>query len=103
MDIEELIESIHTANAARRKAEQSPFGEGQGSRNSRSGGRVKALRIALPAAAAAMLLLILWPRGGEAQAATPSAGIYCNSQCNPDDVLALIDNNINHIKQIQAL
>ena len=92
MNTDELIEQIHTSNVQRRKNEH------------RRTQRI-AWRIAIPtvAAAAAVLLIVLMPHGNTVQAATPSSGIYCNSQCNPDDVIALIDNNINHIKEIQKL
>lgn len=54
------------------------------------------------------MLIVLLPRGradvgSSGNTTYASAGIYCNSQCNLDDVLALIDNNINHIKTIKAL
>ena len=42
-------------------------------------------------------------KSNEIQATTSTPGIYCNSQCDPDDVMALIDNNIKHIKEIQKL
>lgn len=92
MNTDDLIEQIHCANAEHRLAER------------RKPKRI-AWRIAVPTAAvaAAVLLIVLLPHGNEVQAATPSPGIYCNSQCNPDDVIALIDNNINHIKEIQKL
>ena len=91
MNTDELIEQIHTSNVQRRKNEH---------RRTR---RI-VWRVTIPAAAAAaVLLIVLLPHGNEVQAATPSPGIYCNSQCNPDDVIALIDNNINHIKEIQKL
>ena len=91
MNTDELIERIHAANVQRRRAEHHRP-------------RRTAWRIAIPAAAAAaVLLILLLPRGNAAQAAAPAPGIYCNSQCNPDDVMALIGNNINHIKQIQQL
>lgn len=91
MNTDELIEQIHAANAECRGGE-------------RRRTRRLAWRIALPSsiAAAAVLLLLLWPRGNDAQAAA-QAGVYCNSQCNPDDVMALIDDNINHIKEIKSL
>ncbi len=92
MNTDELIEQIHAANAQRRLDE-------------RQRTRRIAWRIAVPTAAvaaAAVLLIVLMPHRNTAQAAT-SPGIYCNSQCNPDDVIALIDNNINHIKEIQKL
>ena len=90
MNTDELTERIHAANAQRRSAEH---------RRQRRTVR----RIAIPAAtaAAAVLLVILLPHGNAAQAYAPAPGIYCNSQCNPDDVMDLIGNNINHIKQIQ--
>ena len=89
MNTEHLIEQIHAVNAQKRKEEH---------RRTR---RI-VWRVTIPAAAvAAILLIVLLPRGNKIQAATPSPGIYCNSQCNPDDVIALIDNNINHIKEIQ--
>lgn len=92
MNIEETIERIHAANAGRRRAEH------------KHSPRRLVWRIAVPtAAAAAVLLVVLMPRDNKAQAATPAPGIYCNSQCNPDDVMALIDNNINHIRIIQSL
>ncbi len=94
MNTDELIERIHNENATLRRTEhRAP---------QRPAVRI-AWRIAVPAAAAAAILfIVLFPRNNEAQAAVPT-GIYCNSQCNPDDVLALIDNNINHIKNIQSL
>lgn len=91
MNTDHLIEQIHAANALRRKNEH---------RQSRR----YAWRIAVPAAAAAaILLIVLLPHGNKVQAATPAPGVYCNSQCSPDDVLALIDNNINHIRSIRSL
>lgn len=91
MNTDELIEQIHTSNVQRRKNEHRRT-------------RHIVWRVTIPAAAAAaVLLIVLLPHGNEVQAATPSPGIYCNSQCNPDDVIALIDNNINHIKEIQKL
>ena len=89
MELNQLIEQIHAENAQRRRMEH-------------NGSRRFAWRIAIPAAAAAaVLLLVLLPGGNKAQAATTATGIYCNSQCNPDDVIALIDNNIDYIKTIQ--
>lgn len=89
MNTDQLIEQIHEANAQRRLDEHRRP-------------RRLAWRITIPAAAvAAVLLVVLLPRGNQAQAATPAPGIYCNSQCSPDDVMALIDNNINHIREIQ--
>ena len=85
MNTDELIEQIHGVNAVRREQEHRRT-------------RRTAWRIAIPTAAAAVLLLLLWPRGNKAQAAAIPTGVYCNSQCNPDDVMALIDNNINHIQ-----
>ncbi len=91
MNTDELIESIHITNAVRRNSEH-------------RANRRAVWRIAVPAvAAAAVLLLVLWPHDSKVQAAVPEQGIYCNSQCNPDDVMALIDNNINHIREIKAL
>lgn len=93
MNTDELIESIHTANAERRLAEhESP----------RPAVRRLSWAWALPLPAAAVLLLLLLTRGNAAQAATPAPGVYCNSQCNPDDVMALIDNQINHIKTLRT-
>lgn len=90
MNTDELIEKIHSENALLRRAEHSIASR-------------KAWRVIVPiAAAAAILLIVLLPRNNEVQAAVPT-GIYCNSQCNPDDVLNLIDNNIDHIRTIQAL
>lgn len=89
MNIDEIIDTVHTAN--RRKWTSTAAGPRQW------------WHIAVPAAAAAaVLLLIVWPRGSEVPTTNATAGFYCNSQCNPDDVMALIDNNINHIKEIQA-
>lgn len=90
MNTDQLIEQIHEANVQRRMAEHR---------------RTRRLvwRIAIPsaAAAAAILLIVLLPHGNTAQAAIFTPGIYCNSRCSPDDVIALINNNINHIKEIQ--
>lgn len=97
MNIDALIEQIHQANEEKRRAES---GE-------RRTTHVRRLwRIAIPSAAvaaAAVLLIVLLPRGNKAQAATPAPVVYCSSQCNADDVMALIDNNINHIKKIKSL
>ena len=91
MNTDHLIEQIHATNAQRRQEEHRKT-------------RHVVWRIALPtAAAAAILIIVLLPHGNKVHAATPVPGIYCNSQCNPDDVLALIDNNINHIKEIKKL
>ena len=105
MNTDELIEKIHSENVSlRRNEHRAP---------KRPAVRV-AWRIAIPAAAAAAILLVVllprerngvgssgWSAAGSVDNATyASAGIYCNSQCNPDDVLALIDNNINHVKRI---
>ena len=100
MNTDELIERIHNENATLRRAEHRA--------SKRPAVRI-AWRIAVPAAAAAaILLIVLLPReradvGTSGNTTYASAGIYCNSQCNPDDVLALIDNNINHIRTIQSL
>lgn len=92
MNIEKTIERIHAANAERRRAEH------------KHSPRRLVWRIAVPTAtAAAVLLAMLMPHGNKAQASTPTPGIYCNSQCNPDDVMTLIDNNINHIRSIRSL
>lgn len=107
MNTDELIERIHNENATLRRTEhrapQRP--------SIRISSRKSPLRAPLElvsAAAAAILLIVLLPReraviGSSGNTTYASAGIYCNSQCNPDDVLALIDNNINHIKTIKAL
>ncbi len=98
MNIDHLIESIHKENALQRRSER------RVERGARAASLRKVGRFALPAAAvAAVLLIVLLPRGNDAQASTPAPGIYCNSQCSADGVLALIGNNINHIKQIQQL
>ncbi len=92
MNTDELIEQIHAVNMQCRQ-------------NEHSKDRIPriAWRIAVPAiSVAAIMLIILLPRNNEVQASVPT-GIYCNSQCNPNDVLALIDNNIKHIKTIQSL
>lgn len=89
MNTDHLIEKIHTDNALRRKDECR--------RSYRH-----AWRIAVPTAvAAAVVLILLLPHGNKVHAATPT-GIYCNSQCNPDDVMTLIDNQINHIKTLKT-
>jgi hypothetical protein len=91
MNTDHLIEQIHADNMLHRKDEH------------RRTQRI-AWRITVPAAAvAAILLIVLLPRNNRVQAASQKVGIYCNSQCNPDDVMALIDNNINHIREIQRL
>ena len=96
MNTDELIEQIHSANYALRRTEHHTA-------------RRRVWRIIVPAAAAAaILLIVLLPHertdiSSSGNMTYASAGIYCNSQCNPDDVLALIDNNINHIKAIQSL
>ena len=104
MNIDHLIESIHEENALRRRAERRLPAFGKRESGTQAASLRKLGRIILPAAAvAAVLLIVFLPRGNEAQAAAPAPGIYCNSQCNPDDVMALIDNNINHIKEIKSL
>lgn len=89
MNTDELIEQIHAINAERRSGER------------RTPRARRLWPVAIPAAAAAVLLVVVLVHGNQAQAAVPAPGIYCNSQCSPDDVMALIDNNINHIKEIQ--
>ena len=107
MNIDHLIESIHEDNALRRRAESACRDAACRVSGKRESGPQATIlrnvgRFALSAAAvAAVLLIVFLPRGNDAQASTPAPGIYCNSQCNPDDVMALIGNNINHIKQIQ--
>ena len=113
MNSDELIERIHNENATLRQSEHhATHNHSKESRRKGDACRLAvriAWRIAIPAAAAAaILLIVLLPReradvGSSGNTTYASAGIYCNSQCNPDDVLALIDNNINHIKTIQAL
>lgn len=89
MDTDKLIDQIHAANAQRRSTEHR--------RPHRT-----VWRIAIPAtAAAAVLLVLLLPHSNAAKAA-PAVGVYCNSQCNPDDVMALIGNQIDHIKTLQT-
>lgn len=98
MKIDHLIESIHEENALRRRSERRVEGGERATRLRKVG------RFALPATAvAAVLLIVFLPRDNEVQASTPAPGIYCNSQCNPSAVMALIGNNINHIRQIQQL
>jgi len=107
MNIDHLIESIHDDNALRRRAErgETPQSFGQLPLERGAAGATslrKVGRFALPAAAvAAVLLIVFLPRSNEAHASTPAPGIYCNAQCSAEDVMALIGNNINHIKQIQ--
>ncbi len=107
MNIDHLIESIHEENALRRRAEsgETPQSFGQLPLERGAAGATslrKVGRFVLPAAAvAAVLLIVFLPRGNDAQASTPAPGIYCNAQCSAEDVMALIGNNINHIKQIQ--
>ena len=89
MNTDNLIERIHDSNAVRRESEHTSV-----KRRPRVG------LVALPAAAAILLLLLL-PHHRETQPTPTNDGIYCNSQCSPDEVMALIDNHINHIKQLQ--
>ena len=87
MNTEELIELLHQSHAAERQKE-----------------RIKHILfrpwwLAVPAAAAVILLLLL-PKQGEAKPqATTGTQVYCNSSCNPDDVMALIQEDITHIQQ----
>ena len=103
MNTDELIEIIHNENATLRRTEhRAP----QPVRIASHKSPLRAPLELVSAAAAAILLIVLLPHGktevGSADNTTyASAGIYCNSQCNPDDVLALIDNNINHIKTLR--
>ncbi len=93
MNTDQFIEQIHEANALKRLQEHHKT-------------KRPVWRIAIPSAAvasAAILLIVLLPHGNEAQAATPAPVVYCNSQCNAADVMTLIDNNINHIKEIKNL
>ena len=94
MNTDELIEQIHASNAQRRRNEH---------RRTRRIAWHITIPVAAAAAVAALLLIVLLPRSNKVPATTPSPGIYCNRQCNPDDVIALIDNNIKHIKEIQKL
>lgn len=92
MNTDNLIEQIHSANAVRLQQEHHKS-------------RRIAWRVSIPAAVAvaAILLIVLLPKGNKVQATSIDLGIYCNNQCNPNDVMALIDNNINHIKNIQTI
>ena len=86
MNTEELIEQLHQTNAAERQKE-----------------RMKHIQfrpwlLTVPVAAAAVILLLLLPKQGEAKPqATTGTQVYCNSSCNPDDVMALIQEDITHI------
>ncbi len=95
MDMNDTIERIHEANAAKRRVESGEW--------KAESGKWRVGRWLAPAAvaAAAVVLLVVLPRGNATQAAPAVAGVYCNSQCNPDDVMVLIDNQINHIKTLQ--
>lgn len=95
MNTDSLIEKIHASASARRQAERQPAARPVGA----SPRRKAFLRLASPAlAAAAVALLLLWPRGSKPDS---TATVYCNSDCAPADVLSLIANNISHIQQIQ--
>lgn len=89
MNTEDLIDRLHEEAARRRQAER--------------GAAPTHRRLWVPAAvAAAVLLAIVLPIGHRAEAKQPVArGIYCNSQCSPDEVMALLEENINHIRQTQ--
>ena len=92
MNIENALERMHAANAERRRAEREEKR------------RVKRPLWMPAAAAAAVALLVAVPMGRKSAAQPlPEAGIWCNSQCSPDEVMALLDENINHIRTIQAL
>ncbi len=91
MNTDELIEGIHAANAARRNGEHTPVKR-----------KPRVDLVALPVAAAILLLLLI-PRHSDTRPAATTNGIYCNSQCSPDEVMALIDNHIDHIKHLQDL
>lgn len=94
MNTDSLIEKIHASASARRQAERQPVAHPAASPR-----RKAFLRLASPAlAAAAVALLLLWPRGSKPDS---TATVYCNSDCAPADVLSLIANNISHIQQIQ--
>ena len=89
MNTDNLIERIHASNAVRLESDRTSV-----KRRPRVG------LVALPAAAAILLLLLL-PHHRDAQPTPTNDGIYCNTQCSPDEVMALIDNHIKHIKQLQ--
>ncbi|MBR4715125.1 MAG: hypothetical protein IKP34_03020 [Bacteroidales bacterium] len=87
MNTEELIELLHQSHAAERQKEKTKHLQ------------FRPWWLAVPAAAAVILLLLL-PKQGEAKPqATTGTQVYCNSSCNPDDVMALIQEDITHIQQ----
>lgn len=86
MNIEELIEQLHQTNAAERQKE-----------------RMKHIKfrpwwLAVPAAAA-LLLMILLPTHSIAEP-KPVTGlhVYCNNNCQKDDALEIIRQNISEIQ-----
>ncbi|MBP5190921.1 MAG: hypothetical protein J6031_08440 [Bacteroidales bacterium] len=86
MNTEELIERLHQSNAAERQKE-----------------RMKHIQfrpwwLAVPAAAA-LLLMILLPTHSIAEP-KPVTGlhVYCNNNCQKDDALEIIRQNISEIQ-----
>ena len=90
MNTDKLIEAMHKANATRRQAEW------------QRGGR-RGWTVGVAVATAAVVALLLWPRGAKQAVAESQARVYCNSECNADEVIALINNSINHLSDYQTL
>lgn len=92
MNTDRLIDQLHEANSLHRQQETHHPTPPQ-------------RRLWMPAAAAvAVALIAVLPLRHRSSNPLPAAAtVYCNSQCSPDDVRALLDENINHIRNIQAL
>ena len=87
MNADNLVEQLHETNAKERQRE-----------------RIKHLGhrswwLAIPAAAAAVLLLVLIPQHSNAEP-KPVTGlhVYCNNNCQQADALDIIQQNINAIR-----
>ncbi len=86
MNTDELIEQLHKTNATERQKE-----------------RVKHIRfqpwwLAVPAAAALILMILLPTHSLAEQKPTTGLHVYCNNNCQKEDALSIIQQNINEIK-----
>lgn len=86
MNTEELIEQLHQTNAAERQKERTKHIQ------------FRPWWLAVPAAAA-LLLMILLPTHSIAEP-KPVTGlhVYCNNNCQKDDALEIIRQNISEIQ-----
>ncbi|MBQ9587441.1 MAG: hypothetical protein IJR26_06260 [Bacteroidales bacterium] len=86
MNSNELIEHLHAVNAAKLRQERHRLPKG------------KAWWLAIPAAAAVALLVLLPQHGAAKTKPVTGLHVYCNNNCQQQDAIDLIGQNINEIR-----